>query len=295
MNYHPHIPYHLIESFLAVVTEGTLVEAAKKLQLTQPALSKQMNQLENLLPYRVFATVGRKKVLTHYGQSLFDVLSPKFSQTQELIQQTSLTFSRPQDVKIKICGRGELLDLLITHLDFSGQATFSQMSNPAAIESVLNRRSDIGIVHSAIDSSELILKPFLSNSFKLAVPKSLIKDREVKNTQIGQLLKKSPCILYKLDDPVVINSLKEWNLEVSDLKITRIYSNYSSLAKLVELGRGWTILPSHIQLSKANNLIIPIRSKSSFNRKFYLCYRTELKSASWFKDFLNSLKSIDCT
>lgn len=290
MNLNPSIPLHLIESFLAVVKNGTLQEAATELQITQPALSKQMFQLEGLLPFKLFVHVGRKKVLTHYGQSLYDVLAPRFLHTQELIQQTSLLFTKPDDVKVKVCGRGELLDLLMTNLEFSGQVTFSQMNNAEAIDSVLKRKSDIGIVHSSIDTSELVLKPLLTNSFVLAIPKSFFKGKKIDEREIPRTLKISPCVLYKTDDPV-LNSLREWGLAVSDLKTSRVYSNYSSLAKMVDLGKAWAMLPTHIEVSKTRNFITPIKRESSTHRKFYLCYRPELKSAVWFKDFLGGLRA----
>lgn len=282
------IPFYLIESFIAAVEEVSFEVAAQKISLTQSALSRQMLLLEELLPHKVFTLRGRKKVLTPYGQTLYELLAPRFAQTQQVIKQASLIYSEPGKTKITICGRGELLDIVAAQVSFPGRIDLIQKDNDSTIEAVLNRNCDIGIVHSTVDSSELMLRPFISNSFKLAIPKKYINSRKL-DSQLIHSLSSMPCLLYKIDDSIISAILREWDILPKDLRVSRVYSNYSTLAKLVDEGTGWSILPSHIPLKNKDTITFPIKTSASLNKRFYLCYRKELTNVSWFKNLLLSL------
>lgn len=58
-----------IEGFLAVAQDGTISGAARKLNMTQPALSKTIGELELRLGSVLFDRVGRKTVLTAAGET----------------------------------------------------------------------------------------------------------------------------------------------------------------------------------------------------------------------------------
>jgi DNA-binding transcriptional LysR family regulator len=287
MNKLKHIPLYLIESFLAAVEGPSFQEAASRLEMTQSALSRQMQQLEEYLPHNVFTFEGRKKVLTKYGRTLYDLLVPQFSQTQGLINQASLLFAEPEKAQVKICGRGELLDMIASRLKFQGQVSFESMDSSQALEAVLNRQCDIGIVYSSVDSSELILKHFFSNRLRIVVPKALLKSKPSAKEDLATKLQKLPCLLYKTDDPVVDKFLQEYGLKIRDLKVSRVYSNYAALIKMINADQGWAVIPSNLEIPEENYHVFQLSGRSQDERKFYLCYRRELKDAVWFKDLLN--------
>ena len=285
------IPHYLIESFLAAAEEASLLEAGERLGITQSTLSKQMILLEGMLPHKVFAFEGRKKILTSFGQSLYDSLAPKFTNIQELIEQTSASFSTPDNVHVRICGRGELLDMVAMSLSFPGNMTFMPMDNNSALETVLSRKADIAIVHSGVDSNDIVMRPLLTNSFKLAVPKALAKSKPKSEKELSQL----PWLIYKAQDPVLEKFFKEWGIDAHDLKVSRIYPNYTTLSKMVEKGLGVAILPSQIEVDESLAHVIPVSVKSDLNRKFYYCYRKDLASSGWFKELLVQFKEMGKT
>jgi DNA-binding transcriptional LysR family regulator len=59
-----------IEIFSAVATHLSYTQAAKKLHLTQPAVSMQVRQLEDLIGMPLFERLGRRIALTEAGQEL---------------------------------------------------------------------------------------------------------------------------------------------------------------------------------------------------------------------------------
>ncbi len=59
-----------LKAFLAVVDNGSFTAAAERLFITQPAVSKRINQLEQMLGSRLFDRIGRQVQLTEAGRAL---------------------------------------------------------------------------------------------------------------------------------------------------------------------------------------------------------------------------------
>lgn len=74
-----------LRSFLTIVREGNYTKAAKKLFLTQPALSLQIKALEEALGEPLFEREGRKIYLTEAGR----ILMERAEQILSLVEQTS--------------------------------------------------------------------------------------------------------------------------------------------------------------------------------------------------------------
>lgn len=61
---------HLLEAFVNVIDQGSFSEAAERLHLTQPAISKRLSALENLTGNRLIDRSNRKIKLTDAGARL---------------------------------------------------------------------------------------------------------------------------------------------------------------------------------------------------------------------------------
>ncbi len=59
-------------TFMAIADEGSFAAAAQQLHITQPAVSKRIQQLELQLGVKLFDRVGRKVLLTSSGELLLD-------------------------------------------------------------------------------------------------------------------------------------------------------------------------------------------------------------------------------
>ncbi len=167
------------------------------------------------------------------------------------------------------------------------------MNNSQALEAVLNRVGDIGIVHTAKDSAELVLKHLFTSRLRIVVPIKLLKSRPSAKAELIEKLKTLPCHLYKIDDTIVENFLKEFGLNIEELNISRIYSNYASLIQMMKAEWGWSIIPSNLLLDEKHYHIFQLSGRTPDERQFSLCYRKELKDAVWFKELLKELTAIE--
>jgi LysR family transcriptional regulator, transcriptional activator of nhaA len=80
----PRLNFHHLHYFWAVAKEGNLTRAARRLHVSQSALSAQIRQLEGQLGQPLFARVGRGLQLTEAGQLALGYADSIFSAGAEL-------------------------------------------------------------------------------------------------------------------------------------------------------------------------------------------------------------------
>ena len=64
-----------LRTFVAVAELGTVSKAALRLRITQPALSRQIMELQQELRLRLFDRVGRRLVLTAEGEQFLGIVA----------------------------------------------------------------------------------------------------------------------------------------------------------------------------------------------------------------------------
>jgi LysR family transcriptional activator of nhaA len=105
--------YHHLLYFWVVAREGTIARACDRLHLTQPAISKQLRQLEHSIGERLFKRVGRNLALTETGQEVFRYAEEIFSLGQEL---TELLRGKPSRRRLRLSvGVADVLPKIIAY------------------------------------------------------------------------------------------------------------------------------------------------------------------------------------
>lgn len=132
--------YHHLRYFWAVAKEGSLKKAAEKLRVSQPSISAQISELEDVLGEPLFHRSGRSNTLTEAGHIAFRYAEDIFSLGREMVNTLKQrpgakairlyvgvadsfpklvtseilkpVFSMPQTVHV-ICREGKVEDLLI--------------------------------------------------------------------------------------------------------------------------------------------------------------------------------------
>ncbi len=77
--------YHHLYYFWAVAREGGVSRASEELLISQPTISAQLKELEEVLGRRLFDRSGRKMVLTEAGRIAFNYADDIFSLGRELM------------------------------------------------------------------------------------------------------------------------------------------------------------------------------------------------------------------
>jgi DNA-binding transcriptional LysR family regulator len=88
----------LLRYFAAVAAEGNLTRAAKRLFVSQPALTKQIKQLESQLGVRLFTRTQAGMTLTAAGQALADRTPAVLAGWDQVLRETRAAASRAAQV-----------------------------------------------------------------------------------------------------------------------------------------------------------------------------------------------------
>ena len=166
-----------IRYFLALAEELHFHRAAEKLYLSQPALSRQIKQMEEYLGLTLFDRHNRKVVLTEAGKYLkleyADLLKRlSASSTHALLLHKGLKG------RIKLGYVGSAMQNVIPNFLLQVresipeiQFELSVMDNPQQIDALLSHDLDLGFVRVEQVPPGINSKPVFEDSFSLVLPK----------------------------------------------------------------------------------------------------------------------------
>ncbi|MCR5725105.1 MAG: LysR family transcriptional regulator [Treponema sp.] len=100
---------HQLEQFLAVVDTGTVSKAAEKMNITQPALSRSLQNLEYELKTPLFKRTKNKVVLTETGAFAAGYARKLLSLTEEMQHEVQAFYQTHTNILIASCAPCELL------------------------------------------------------------------------------------------------------------------------------------------------------------------------------------------
>ena len=169
--------FRQLRYFVTVAQELHFGKAAERLQITQPALSKQIRVLETELAIELFIRTKRTVKLTKAGEVFLE-------QAQQLLQQAERA--------IKLAKRTALGEVGRLTIGFTATATYTvlpeligrfrvrypqvevemlELCTEAQVTALNQGEIDLGFLHPPIDSRGLELYPILAEEFVAVLPK----------------------------------------------------------------------------------------------------------------------------
>ncbi len=162
--------------FLAVAEELHFRKAADRLFISQPGLSRQIKQMEEIIGAALFIRDKRNVSLTAAGQYLKKELDYIFNHIDFTIKQTHL-IDRGSDGEIRIGFLGSAMqsvvpDLLVKSNEAFPDVQFSleEMSNHDQVKAIEKDQLDIGFVRLARVPEGLKMKTVQTDTFSLVLP-----------------------------------------------------------------------------------------------------------------------------
>ena len=179
MNFYP------LKAFLAVAKDGSFSKAAKTLYLTQPAISKQIQSLEESFGTRLFDRTSKSIVLTEAGKILRDHANIAF-QTLEDAHETINQLRGLQRGHLRIGAASTIGTYMLPHplgemkLQFPGIEITLIITNKArVIQHVLNHDVELGFVGPPVEPVELKREEYLLDELVLIMaPNHRLAGRE---------------------------------------------------------------------------------------------------------------------
>lgn len=231
--------FYQIESFLKIAELQNINQAAKELNITQPALSHRIASLEKELGISLFDRVGKSVVLNNYGQTLLPYAKQVidemllFQKHAEMLAKTS-----SHNVVLQICSASSAIMDAINQ--FQTSSTFQ------IIPQYYNT-TDSGVADLCIDSS---LRPaedpfsltLLKEELKLAFPSNhpLYHAEGVRLSTLSEI----PFLCGTSANPLRSDTIYFCKKAGFSPKISVEIDNPSHRLRMVQLGQGLTFVPA---------------------------------------------------
>ncbi len=225
--------------FDAVASQGSVSAAARKLSMTQSAVSMSLSQLENVLDRPLFIRRGNRLALSHWGRWL----RPKAKRLLQDAQQIQMGLHEQQIISGSIVlfssqtAAEHILPNLISKIDsdFPELRIELMVENTGhVIQCLLNHECDLGIVEGRNDDSRIYQKKLIDDHLVVFTnPHHPFANKD--NVSLAQL-EQAKWVLREIGSGTrrifdgAVHGL------IDNIKVWKAYESVAVLKKLVENG-----------------------------------------------------------
>ena len=282
--------YHL-KTFYFTAKYKSLTKAAEFLCITQPAVTKQIKQLQSHYNLKFLDIIGKKVILTDAGLNLYTIAERIFdmeSQAEEAIKD----FQEYNKGKISILASESFGSYHIPYIIRDFKQTRPEISisiqtatNKDIIESISELKEDIGFISAPVQNPKISVHEILEDEIVLvASPNCKFTDNKELNLQD---LEGKEIIMHEQGS--VIRKVVDAFLKKNKIDMCMKYeiSNSEAIKKLVENNMGMAFLTKsivHKEIKSGELIAIPVPDKN-FRRKYYMIYHSEKYFSKPLKDF----------
>ncbi len=287
------VEFELLEVLVAAGESKNFYEAARKLGISQPAVSIKLKQLEERSPLPVFTLRGKKKILTHYGRELFDASKLQIESNEKAMESLNRKYYEAKKLVLRVGCRNEIFEAVASRLFFEGRTELCPLSSHEAALALLNHEVDIAISYERPDLPEVLSRRVLTSSAHFAVHSKYLNGKRLSLTIASEreFLTQTPCLIYQSDGHLLRDWLAHLKIDFSELRVLAVVQDWRTIQTLVDQGFGFGIVPSYLifQSTEVRRVSLPKEVLPHF--LFYASFYNDLKRIPAFARVLERLKS----
>lgn len=258
-----------LKTFINVAKLRSYTRAAEMLNLTQPAVTQHIKQLEEYYEVKLIKKKGRQISLTEEGELLLK--SAKEFETNSILLERKLKNKSSVNKRYNIGATLTIGEFVLPNLLGDYKRTHGNIDvimHVHNLEEVLKRMSngefDLGIVEGPFDKSKFNYKKLKDDELVLvAAPTSSLAMRE--KVEIAEIINDGKLILREKGSGtrmIFENKLKELGHNLTDMKIYMEVGSIGAIKSLVEANLGYTVISREAvkrELDSGALTIIPIQ------------------------------------
>ncbi|MGT3156715.1 LysR family transcriptional regulator [Legionella pneumophila] len=250
-----------IKSFLAVIEYHSLTLAAKKLHVTQSAMSKRIRKIEDELNVRLIISEGSKLIFTEAAKQLIPYARQMFSAHQNMVHtlKNSQQFTQSIIIGASVYVSHYVLPSFFKYLKEINPAIQAHLKtiSEKEVEYILNHGTVDLVICPAQEVSEKLLGDSLLWEEKLNLVVAANHELAHRTSALSlSELSQFPAILTEKGAALrdKIDNLFEKNQLVLNLGFEM--STIDAIKSIVEYGLGWSYLPDSLLSEKLKILTI---------------------------------------
>ena len=269
----------LLRTFVTFAKSKNIIDAARQLRVSQPAVTNQLQRLEQSFRHPLFSQQGKKKVLTPFGRALLEETEPLISRMESSLEQVEKRFADPTQLMLRIGARAEVLSRIVQRIRFPGAIQFVPLRTQEAVDQLLSHEIDIAISYLRPDLAYIHSRRIFSDQVQWVCHESLLKKLTAHQASTSlPFLTETPFLAYKKDAPF----LKDWLAHLGHgdsldlIRPRRICEDWNAILKLVEQGEGYSLIPSSLISANPGLKSVPIPSDVLPEMTFYALFHFDL-------------------
>ncbi len=282
-----------LKIFYLAAKKGSLSAAAEELFITQPAVTKGIQRLQEYYEIKFVDHIGKKLVLTDAGEVLYEIAEKIFdmeSQAEESIRD----FQQRKKGHIRILSSESFGDYYLPHIiiPFSKahplvRISMSILPTEHVVENTATLNNDLGFISYPVENKKLVIKEVLEDQLVIITPmnhpltqKSQLKAQDLEN-QLIIMHETGSAPRRAIEDFIRKNNIS--------LKIPLELSSNRAIKRAVEEGIGIALISRKVANDEiqANRLkAIPLLDPS-MNRKFYIIHHKDKYISESLKTFMD--------
>ncbi len=282
-----------LKSFFVIVESNSISKAARKLHLTQPGLSMQLQNLENEIGAQLLIRSNKGVRLTKEGKVVFDQTKAILAIEQNMLKSVREIQADKRILNIHSCksfGHFILPELLIEFkLENPGLKVNLQTNSTCDIvKSFMSHEINIAIITDEHNYDDITSYPLMKDHLVLVTNKDNVKDSiSLKDLrQIPLIIRDdSSCTRLLLDD-----FIEPYGLDLNHLNILLSTNSLETIKSTIMTSGGYSFLPKlfiHDQLESGELKEVKTPIDTSFY--YYLAVRNNSTLSEYeanFKDFI---------
>lgn len=277
--------FHQLHIFYTVAERGSFSAAAQALHMTQPAVTMQIQSLEDYFGTKLLQRSTKKIELSEAGATLLPFAKKSMQLIREADEAMS-AFTHMLEGRLHIGASLTIGEYIVPRmLGPFGQEyphirmAMNVMNTTQIMDDILKHQLNLGLIEAPVQHPDIVVEPVMQDELKLIVPSghALAKAKKV----VLEDVFKHPFVAREKGSgtrQVIEDELKSRGVDVSRLGIVMEMGSTGAVKSAVEAGLGITMLsPSSVKHEVALGLLKIVNiSDITFKREFYAIH---LKSA----------------
>lgn len=274
---------------------GSFSAAAEALFVTQPAVTKQIQQLQAAHGVKLLNRFGKKMVLTDAGEALYS-FADKIFQIESQAEENLRDFQQRKSGRLRIHASESFGAYYLPFIINPFRKKYPKIhiavnifTNEQIVENTIRLENDLGFISSSLEHKKLVVHEILEDRLILIVPLSHPFARE--KVLDPWKLEGQSIIMHEKESAsrnIVDEFLRRNNLFVS---VTLELSNNEAIKRAVEQGLGLSLISENVvreEIKRKKLKPIPL-ADPTLKRKFYLIYHKDKYLSQPFQMFVHTV------
>jgi len=287
--------YHL-KTFYYTAKFKNLTKAADILCITQPAVTKQIKQLQSYYSLKFLNIIGKKVILTDAGEHLYTIADKIFDMESQA-EETIKDYQHFNKGKISILSCESFgayyLPYIVKYYNNSNRNINISIvigHNESIVENTIELKSDIGFISKSVQNQKISAHEIMEDKIVCIVPRNF------------PLRKKDYLEIADIDGYDIIvhekgsvtRKITETFIEKNNLNVKIHYevSSNEAIKRLVEHGLGVSFMSNNMvseEVKTGRLIALPVKDES-FKRKYYMIHHSDKYFPKPLKDFVDLVR-----